>query len=165
MAEARAKENSQFRLFLKRQTRLSSQEVDHLVFRLESKVWQRIDCTTCANCCRHVAPMLGEDDVARLAGHLGLSNADFIARYLDKAQEAGPSPPWIVRELPCPFLKDSRCTVYEHRPGTCRDYPYLSKPDFTFRTLAMMERLADCPAVFEAWEDLKRATGFRHRPT
>jgi Fe-S-cluster containining protein len=69
-----------------------------------------------------------------------------------------------MRERPCPFLKDNRCAVYEYRPANCRDYPYLYKPDFTARTLSMIGRLAECPAVFEAWEELKRAAGFRYRP-
>jgi hypothetical protein len=45
----------------------------------------------------------------------------------------------------------------------CRDYPYLDKPEFTFRTLSMIGRLSECPAVFEVWEQLKVATGFRRR--
>lgn len=31
------------------------------------------------------------------------------------------------------------------------------------RTLAIIGRLSECPAVFEVWEQLKVATGFRHR--
>ena len=61
-----------------------------------------------------------------------------------------------------PFLKDNCCAVYEHRPANCRDYPYVHKPVFTARTFSMIGRLSECPIVFEVWEELKKATGFRH---
>jgi Fe-S-cluster containining protein len=159
-AEARVNENYQFRQFIKHHPRLSSEQVDGIVHKLEQKVWQKIDCTTCANCCREVAPTFSQSDIDRLAGHLGVSNSELIEKYL-KPTESTEENPWIMRQTPCPFLADSRCTVYEHRPENCRDYPYLHKDEFTSRTLSMIGRIPQCPAVFEVWEDLKRATGFR----
>jgi Predicted Fe-S-cluster oxidoreductase len=161
LAEARLDENYDFRQFLKNHPELSSEQIDKIVFELDAKIWKKIDCTTCANCCRHVSPTLSEEDVTRLAGHLGLSNAEFTASYLAPT-ESSSELPWVMRDKPCPFLKDNLCSVYEHRPANCRDYPYLNKPDLVFRTLNMIGRTAECPAVFEVWEELKRATGFRH---
>ena len=89
-----------------------------------------------------------------------MTSAEFAAKCLKQADSAADSPP-VMRERPCPFLKDNRCSVYEYRPDNCRNYPYLDKPDFTARTLSMIGRLSECPAVFEVWEELKRATGFR----
>jgi hypothetical protein len=37
----------------------------------------------------------------------------------------------------------------------------LDKPDFTGRTLAILDRVSQCPVVFEVWEKLKMTTGFR----
>jgi Fe-S-cluster containining protein len=108
---------------------------------------------------------LDQEDVERLAAGLGMPPSQIVANYLrptDGADRADGSP-WIMRERPCPFLKDNRCTVYEHRPASCRGYPYLDKPDFTSRTLSMIGRVSECPAVFEVWEELKQATGFRRR--
>ena len=163
MAEAGADANYDFRDFLKRRTGPSSEEVDKLVFEILDRVWKRTDCTACANCCRLGSPTLSEEDVGRLAGHLGLSRSEFAAQYLKPAEPPHDNP-WIMRERPCPLLKDNRCSVYEHRPGDCRGYPYLDKPNFTARTLSMLWRLGECPAAYEVWEELKRATGFRHRP-
>jgi Fe-S-cluster containining protein len=98
----------------------------------------------------------------RVAMHLGMNSSEFASRYLKPAEGAGDGP-LIMRERPCPFLKDNRCTVHEYRPANCRDYPYLDKPDFTSRTLRMIDRVSECPIVFEVWEELKRATGFGHR--
>lgn len=160
MAEAREDENLQFRDFLKHRTRLSSEQVDNLVFEIAERAWKKTDCTGCANCCREVVPLLSQNAVDRLAEHLGMNGADFISKYLKPAEDTGDYP-WIMRERPCPFLKDNRCAVHQCRPANCRDYPYLDKPDFTARTLSMIGRLSECPAVFEVWEELKRATGFR----
>ena len=163
IAGAKADENYRFRDFLKHRTRLSSEEVDELVFEAEERVWKRIDCTTCANCCREVSPTLSENDLDRLATHVGMNRSEFASKYLKQADSTTDNP-WIMRERPCPFLKDNRCSVYDHRPANCRDYPYLHKPDFTSRTLSMIGRISECPAVFEVWEELKKATGYRHHP-
>src|SRR5262249_53910773 len=146
----------------KRHPKLSSKKVDQLVFGISEKVWKTIDCTTCGNCCRVVSPTLKEDEVEKMACHLGASSSEFVSRYL-KPSEPSEQSPWVMCERPCPFLRDKRCTVYEHRPANCRNYPYLDKPNFTSRTLAMIDRLSECPAVFEVWEQLKVATGFRVR--
>src|SRR6266498_2523848 len=148
MVEARWDENYEFRQFLKHHPNLSSKDLDKIVFELEAKAWKRIDCTTCANCCRHVSPALNEEDVARLASHLGVTHDEFIANYLDKA-DGDPEFSWVMRIKPCPFLKDNRCSVYEHRPGTCHGYPYLNKPDVVSRAIGMIDRTAVCPAAFE----------------
>jgi Fe-S-cluster containining protein len=160
MAEAKAQENYAFRDFLKHRTRLSSKEVDTLVSTISKRVWKKIDCTACGNCCREVGPTLNQHDVERLAAGLGMNTSQVEARYLRPADSTSDFP-WIMRERPCPLLKDNRCTVYDHRPANCRDYPYLDKPDFTSRTLRMVDRISECPAVFEVWEELKEATGFR----
>jgi hypothetical protein len=49
--------------------------------------------------------------------------------------------PGLCASAPCPFLKDKRCAVYEHRPANCRSYPYLDRPEFTARPLGMFGRL------------------------
>jgi uncharacterized protein len=162
LAEAGAGGNFQFRDFLKHRTRLSSEEVDTLVCEIAERVWKTTDCTVCGNCCKEVSPLLSENEVERLAGHLGMTSSKFASEYL-KPAERSENAPWVMRERPCPFLKDNRCSVYEYRPANCREYPYLHKPAFTSRTLSMIGRLAECPAVFEVWEELKRATGFRQR--
>jgi uncharacterized protein len=163
MAEAGADGNFKFREFLKHRTRLTSEEVDHLVFEIAERVWKKTDCTTCGNCCREVVPTLSESEVECLATHLGMNNSDFASKYLNRADRTEDHP-WVMRERPCPFLKDNRCSVHDYRPANCRDYPYLHKPDFTWRTLSMIGRISECPVVFEVWEELKRATAFRYRP-
>jgi len=63
------------------------------------------------------------DDVARIAAHLGLSEAAFRSRYVaasgDRLAEGlGPR---------CVFLADgahATCTIYPVRPERCRTWPF-----------------------------------------
>jgi len=96
-------------------------------------------CTDCGNCCTDTIVPVSDADVARLAQGTGLAAEDFVNFYKrsdfdDDADELA----WIkleegVRAMglrkaegrdACGFLKDLRCSVYEHRPITCRIYPH-----------------------------------------
>jgi Fe-S-cluster containining protein len=70
-------------------------------------------CTMCGNCCRFRITPLTKDDVSRLenAGYSGFS--DYKGELCMKRINGK-----------CFFLKDDRCTVHEHRPRVCRDFPF-----------------------------------------
>jgi uncharacterized protein len=159
LAQKKADENWRFREFLKGQCDLDSDEIDQRVFETTRRVWARIDCTSCANCCRQIKPSFSEEEVDRLARRLGIDRQQFIERYLEPT-EVDSENPWQTRATPCPFLKDNRCSVYEDRPADCSGYPYLYKPGFVLRTIAMIERTSTCPIVYEVIEDLKKPLGF-----
>jgi uncharacterized protein len=162
MARASADEDYRFRAFLKHHPRLSSKEIDRVVHEITERVWRNTDCTACGNCCKEVVPTLSQPEVERLASRLAMSSSEFASQYLKPAEPAADNP-WVMREPPCPFLKDNRCRVYEDRPANCRDYPYLDKANFTSRTFSMIGRLSECSAVVQVWQELKQSTGFRHR--
>ena len=153
MAAKKEQENLRFRQFLKGSE--DDLDIDRRVAEITERVWAGIDCTTCANCCREMKPTFSEEDVSRVAGRLGMDLQQFINTYLQKT-EPGESKPWETRITPCPFLKGNLCSIYEDRPGDCRDYPHLYWPDFVSRTWAMIERTFTCPIVFEVMEELKK---------
>lgn len=161
-AERREDENFRFREFLKTTRNLKSDEIDRHVFAATDRVWAGIDCTKCANCCRKVKPGFSEEEVDRLALRLAMTRQQFIEAYLERS-EPGCDTPWTTRTTPCPFLKENLCSVYEDRPAACRGYPYLYKPEFVFRILAMIERTFTCPIVYEVLEELKSSLGFLRR--
>lgn len=34
----------------------------------------------------------------------------------------------VFQSMPCPFLgSDNHCSIYEHRPKACRDYPHTDR--------------------------------------
>jgi uncharacterized protein len=162
LAREKEDENWRFRQFLKLRCKLHSTQLDQHVFDLTRRIWAEIDCTTCANCCKTVRPTLSNEDVRRLSQRLAIDPEQLIDTYLEP-NEHGADNPWRTRTMPCPFLKDNHCTVYEDRPADCHGYPYLDERDFAFRTIAMIERTFTCPIVYEVMEALKQEVGFRRR--
>jgi hypothetical protein len=162
VAKAKEDENWKFREFLKFRCNLQEAELDQRVFEITQRVWAGIDCTACANCCREVQPSFSEVEVERLARRLGMGRQQFIGQYLERT-DAPSENPWQTRTTPCPFLRDSRCSVYEDRPADCSRYPYLYEPKFVTRTMGMIERTFTCPIVYEVMESLKKSLGFSRR--
>lgn len=162
LAQEKEDENWKFREFLKIRCDLEPDQIDQLVFETTRRVWEGIDCTACANCCREMHPSLSEEEVGRLARRLGMERRQFIDTYLEH-KEADGGNPWQTRTTPCPFLKDNLCSVYEDRPADCSGYPYLYTPDFVSRTMGMVGRTFTCPIVYEVMERLKKSQGFPRR--
>ncbi|MBV9986536.1 MAG: hypothetical protein JO301_02590, partial [Chitinophagaceae bacterium] len=52
-----------------------------------------------------------DEEAGRLSDHLRQSRAEFDAAYLEK----GGHELMVINRMPCHFLSDNRCTVYEHR--------------------------------------------------
>jgi Fe-S-cluster containining protein len=147
-------EDYRFRTFLKVHLNLPNAELDGVVRETTDAVWKQIDCTTCANCCRTLQVVVDDQDIQRLAERLGMTRRQFTRRYVRVAEEDGTR---HLAATPCPFLgSDNRCTVYEDRPRSCRDFPYLHAEGFRNRTLVMIENAATCPIVFNVWQALKK---------
>jgi Fe-S-cluster containining protein len=159
LAQQREDVNWAFRCFLK-STRLTLSIIDSKVQELYQEVSRQIDCTQCGNCCRFVQPILQLADVKRLAKHQGMSVDEFRSRYL---QADGEGEGDVFRFLPCPFLTENRCTVYDRRPTDCRSFPHLHKREFVFRLNQAFANCSVCPIVFNVYEGLKREF-WRHKP-
>jgi len=158
-SEAVDDDNWRFRRFLKG---CDSERLDRTVHRITDDVWSQIDCTKCANCCKVLETVVTEEDCARLAKRLGMTAEEFEREYV--REELSDDGERMLKSMPCVFLgDDNRCTVYEDRPECCRDYPFLYKDDFTFRTVGMISRLDNCPIVFNVWELLKLHFRWRSR--
>jgi Fe-S-cluster containining protein len=160
LAQTNENENWQFRQFVKIHCDQDEGEIDRQVGEITKRVWAGIDCTACANCCRHVQPSFSEEEVDRLARRLGTERRQFIDEYLEHTEDSDENP-WQTRATPCPFLKENRCSVYEDRPRDCSGYPYLFEPEFASRMMGMIGRTFTCPIVFEVMEALKKNLGFR----
>jgi hypothetical protein len=71
LAEKKEDENWRFRRFLKDNS--DREELDSRVFAITQRVWEGIDCTQCANCCREMQPTFSEEEVDRLARRLAIT--------------------------------------------------------------------------------------------
>lgn len=151
MGKIRDDENWEFRNFLK-QIDMDGDVLDRLVHHITAEVSAQIDCTKCGNCCKQIPPILDQDDVSRFAIGLDLPILEFEGDFLKSADEPAK---FQFNALPCPFLKENRCTNYEHRPHDCRSYPHLNKDDFVFRLWGVLANYSICPIVFNVYERLK----------
>lgn len=87
------------------------------------------DCSKCPGyCCSYPRIEVNDRDVARLARHFGLEHAE-AARRFTRWYEPGER---VLRHRKdeiygsiCRFFDTDlrRCTVYQARPGVCREYP------------------------------------------
>jgi uncharacterized protein len=153
-------EDYRFRTFLKGGLDLSNAELDAVVRKTTDEVWQQIDCTACANCCRTMHIVVDNKDIARLAGRLNMTVLQFSKRYVTVAEDKTKQ----FSSIPCPFLgEDNLCTVYDDRPKACRDFPFLHGDNFRSRTLGVIAHTSDCPIVFNVWQALKKRFKGRKR--
>jgi Fe-S-cluster containining protein len=126
--------------------------------------WRRylkFRCTGCGNCCRDTIVCITDADVRRISAGTGKSPLAFVRFYgHDEIAMSDNDPSWVrlgrsrrVMALKkiydrCVFLENSsnRCTIYEHRPVTCRDHPF----NLTFSASGVLEkislsRIVKCP--------------------
>ncbi len=142
-----------FRSFVLHDLALNNPELNEKVRVTTDSVWKEIDCLTCGRCCRFLQVTVDDEDVLRLARRLKCTVHEFTARFVRTATDGCSH----LASTPCPFLKpDNRCSVYEDRPKSCRDFPYLYEGDFRSRMLFLMEYLPLCPILFNVWDRLKR---------
>lgn len=89
------------------------------------------DCRKCPGyCCSYPLIEVGKRDIARLAKHFDLDYATAEERFTK--YDAGEKVRGLRHQADkyfgkvCTFFdtRKRQCTVYEARPGTCRDYPH-----------------------------------------
>ncbi len=148
-------ENYNFLRSLKR--RSSGKKVDRIALQLHQEVFQIVDCTRCANCCRRLRPVFTDKDINRIANHLGRTREEFIAAFLEWDEEEHCH---RTKKTPCPLLgEDGKCAVYDVRPETCKEYPYTNKKDLVFSTISRAKHALVCPAAFAIVEEMKELLG------
>lgn len=142
------KENWMLRAFLKGQ---EPEELDRIVNNMHKELFGGVDCVACSNCCRAISPIVEEKEINTISSKLGLNADDFRSKYLIKTDEG-----FMINKKPCPFLTVNGCSIYEYRPGNCRDYPFTDKKEICTRLINLVESCAICPVVFEIFERLKK---------
>jgi Fe-S-cluster containining protein len=135
----------------------SVKKVDRIALKLHQEAFSIVDCTKCANCCRTLHAVVTEEDIPRIAAHLGMPPDTFISTYLERDEDGDG---YRIKTTPCPFLgEDSKCTIYDVRPEKCRGYPFTDKPGFIWSTIMHANNAVVCPAVFYLVEQMKRRLG------
>lgn len=81
-------------------------------------------CKKCGMCCLDDAPSLYPHEIRKLSQHVKMNPEEFKQVY---TKEAGPPerPGTRKMTIPCPFLKDNKCSIYSIRPEICISYPFV----------------------------------------
>lgn len=139
--------------FFDRLKKSKPQDLDQTFHKLHDQAFKKINCLECANCCKTTGPLFTARDIKVLGKHLGLSELQFINKYLHIDEDGD----YILNVLPCPFLNDNNyCSVYDYRPGACREYPHTNQRKMHTIFKETLNNVSICPAVSEIVERLKQ---------
>jgi uncharacterized protein len=125
--------------------------VDSLVQQLNNEISPKIDCTKCGNCCKTLMINVSEQEADHLSQHLQLNRTDFDEQYLEK----GSNGMMLMNSIPCSFLSDNKCNVYEYRFEGCREFPAMHLPGFSKRLFTTLMHYGRCPIIFNIVEEMK----------
>lgn len=118
---------------------------------LHEEAFEKVDCLTCANCCKNYSPRFKTPDIKRISKVLSLKESVFIETYL-KIDEEGD---YVLKTKPCPFLgADNYCSIYDDRPSDCRRFPYTDEDVFIKRPQLTLKNTGFCPAAYYVIEKL-----------
>lgn len=118
---------------------------------LHEAAFERINCLTCANCCKNYSPRFKTPDIKRISKYLRLKESVFIDTYLSLDEDGD----YVTKTKPCPFLgSDNVCSIYEQRPSDCQRFPYTDEDVLIKRPAITLKNATFCPAVHYVLEQL-----------
>ena len=118
---------------------------------LHDEAFSKIDCLTCANCCKNYSPRFKTPDIKRISKHLKMKEGDFIETYLRLDDDGD----YVANSKPCPFLgEDNYCGIYDNRPSDCVRFPYTDEDVIIKRPLLTIKNSSFCPIVYYVLEGL-----------
>jgi uncharacterized protein len=119
---------------------------------LHDAVFEKVDCLTCAGCCKNYSPRFKVPDIKRISKVLKMKESTFIDTYLNLDKDGD----YVLKRQPCTFLgADNMCTIYEDRPSDCRRFPYTDEDVFVKRTQISLKNIEFCPAAYLVVEQLQ----------
>jgi uncharacterized protein len=150
IASQKKQENWDFRSMLKA-SNLTPETIDTVAHELYQELKDQIDCTSCGHCCKTITPIISEADIKRIAKFLHISVRSTKQQWISKHDQMG----LILNSLPCPFLKNRKCSIYPARPHDCRSYPHLHKKRILNYFTSIFSHIDMCPIVFHFYEGMK----------
>jgi uncharacterized protein len=149
---AKKAEASNKKLFAKLK-KTKPKDLDQTMEVLHDETFEKIDCLQCANCCKTTSPIFYQKDIERIAKYLRLKPGEFIDKYLHLDKDAD----YVLNSAPCTFLDaENYCSIYEHRPTACREYPHTNRKKFYQILDLTLKNTFVCPAVYQMIEKLKQ---------
>jgi uncharacterized protein len=159
LGTAKAEENLDFRRYL------SAHHYPEKPFQiLASDVQREVDCTACANCCRHAVVSVTKWEIEIIAAYLGATPEETARLYTAPDPDA-PALRTLLNSEGCVFLDGNLCMIYEARPKACRDFPHVAAGTHSLggRPSSHARWAALCPIIYNALEAYKHVTGYHPR--
>lgn len=130
---------------------LPTKKLDALFHESHVRVFEDIDCLSCANCCKTTSPIFRDVDIQRLSKRLKITTGEFVDRYLKMDNEND----YVLQSSPCIFLQeDNKCEVYDDRPLACKEYPHTNRKKM-HQILSLTRKNTEvCPAVSKIFQNL-----------
>lgn len=149
LAQQKQAEHRKFLATLKKK---APKNLDKIVQEVHQEVFQEIDCTKCANCCKSLGPLFTEADIQRISKHFKMKMPAFENMFL-QVDEDGDK---IFQSMPCPFLGgDNLCSIYDVRPKACREFPHTDRKKIYQINQLTLKNTLICPAAYLFVEKLK----------
>lgn len=150
---AKEKQGENKKFFAKLRKR-PPKNMDYLMQDLHEDEFEKLDCLTCANCCKTTGPLFTNADVERIAKFFRLKPQKFITQYLRVDEDND----YVLQQVPCTFLgSDNYCSIYEVRPKACREFPHTNRKKFQQISNLTLKNVAICPAAFNIVEAMKKS--------
>lgn len=126
------------------------------------KTYTTVACSGCGTCCTVPIVPVTDSDVARLTAATGKCAAELVRFYKPEELEFDrDAEVWIRfsygkramglrrKRGRCQFLtNDARCSVYAHRPMTCRTFPYAIEFDDDGKVFCVdLNKIVTCKAT------------------
>lgn len=153
LKEKAAHQKKSNKKLVKKLKQLNYRKLDEIVHSLHYHKFEEANCLECANCCKSISPIITYQDINRIAKHLKEKPSKLIEQYFSIDEDDD----YVFRKQPCPFLgEDNYCSIYDHRPRACRDYPLTDRIKFYQALDVSVKNTAVCPVVYEIFEDIKQ---------
>ena len=96
----------------------------------------------CTKCCEQRGFVyVSDEDIDRLAAFLGVSAAEFDARYVYRTKNTRR----LRMRKKCPFLKSDGCSVHPAKPTQCRTFPFW--PELVENEAEWAQTASWCPGM------------------
>ena len=106
------------------------------------------DCSICNLCCIDGILYLDEADIKKISKYLKINPKTLIEQYTTYKPKTGQ----IKINMPCSFLKNNRCIIYQVRPKVCQNYPvFVQNNDIIY--VYGLETCAKSTLFFEIYSD------------
>ncbi len=149
LEQQRLVEHQAFKAYIKSYN--DDAKLDAVVQALEQHISPLIDCTQCGNCCRSLMINVTEAECTTVSQALGISEQSFTQQYVETSTYGA----MVINTIPCHFLSNNKCTIYQHRFRECRDFPHLHQPNFSSRIGGTLMHYGRCPIIYNVIEQLK----------